>query len=77
MSYSGAISETGCPVFGFFYARLSMAIQQMNGFGIKDCLTKASLGSTCFGNITKIKNFKLLTLSIFEIFYVNQSKVVE
>ena len=33
----------------FIYARHSMEMQKMTGFGIKDCLTGASLGWKCFG----------------------------
>ena len=33
----------------FIYARQSMEMQKMSGFGIKDCLTEASLGWKCFG----------------------------
>ena len=33
----------------FIYARHSMKMQKMSGFGIRDCLTEASLGWKCFG----------------------------
>ena len=37
----------------FIYARHSMEMQNMSGFGIKDCLTEASLGWKCFGTYHK------------------------
>ena len=49
----------------------------MSGFGIKDCLTEASLGWKCFGTYNKDENFTLLTINMLEISYVNRSKVVE
>ena len=41
----------------FIYARHSMEMQKMPGFGIKDCLTEASLGWKCFGTYNKNKEF--------------------
>ena len=41
----------------FIYARHSMEMQKMSGFGIKDCLTEASLGWRCFGTFNKNKEF--------------------
>ena len=41
----------------FIYARHSMEMQKMSGFGIKDCLTEASLGWKCFGTYNKNKEF--------------------
>ena len=41
----------------FIYARHSMEMQKMNGFGIKDCLTEASLGWKCFGTYNKDREF--------------------
>ena len=35
------------------YARHSMEMQKKSGFGIKDCLTEASLGWNCFGTYNK------------------------
>ena len=54
-----------------------MELQNMSGFGIKDCLTEASLGWKCFGTYKKIENSPLLTINMLEIFYVNQSEDVE
>ena len=41
----------------FIYARHSMEMQKMTSFGIKDCLTEASLGWKCFGTYNKHKEF--------------------
>ena len=41
----------------FIYARHSMEMQKMSGFGIKDCLTEASLGWTCFGIYNKDRGY--------------------
>ena len=41
----------------FIYARHSMEMQKMSGFGIKDCLTEASLGWKCFGTFNKDREF--------------------
>ena len=41
----------------FIYARHSMKRQKMSGFGIKDCLTEASLGWKCFGTYNKGREF--------------------
>ena len=41
----------------FIYARHSMEMQKMSGFGIKDCLTEASLGWKCFGTCNKDREF--------------------
>ena len=41
------ISDVLC--LAYIYARHSMEMQKMSGFGIKDCLTEASLGWKCFG----------------------------
>ena len=41
----------------YIYARHSMEMQKMSGFGIKDCLTEASLGWKCFGNYNKDREF--------------------
>ena len=41
----------------FIYARHSIEMQKMSGFGIKDCLTEASLGWKCFGTYNKNKEF--------------------
>ena len=41
----------------FIYARHSMEIQKMSGFGIKDCLTEDSLGWKCFGTYNKDGEF--------------------
>ena len=45
------ISDVLC--LAYIYARHSMEIQKMSGFGIKDCLTEASLGWKCFGKYNK------------------------
>ena len=34
-----------------------MEMQNMSGFGIKDCLTEASLGWKCFGTYNKDREF--------------------
>ena len=34
-----------------------MEMQQMSGFGIKDCLTEASLGWKCFETYNKDREF--------------------
>ena len=34
-----------------------MEMQKMSGFGIKDCLTEASLGWKCFGTYNKDREF--------------------
>ena len=49
------ISDVLC--LAFIYARHSMEMQKMAGFGIKDCLTEASLGWKCFGKYNKNKEF--------------------
>ena len=49
------ISDVLC--FAFIYARHSMEMQKMTGFGIKDCLTEASLGWKCFGTYNKDREF--------------------
>ena len=41
----------------FMYARHSMEMQKVSGFGIEDCLTEASLGWKCFGTINKDREF--------------------
>ena len=41
----------------FKYARHSLEMQKMSGFGIKDSLTEASLGWKCFGTYNKNKEF--------------------
>ena len=41
----------------FIYARHSMEMQKMTGFGNKDCLTEASLGWKCFGTYNKDREF--------------------
>ena len=45
------ISDVLC--LAFIYARHSMEMQEMSGFGIKDCLTEASLEWKCFGIYNK------------------------
>ena len=49
------ISDVLC--LAFIYARHSMEMQKMSGFGIKDCLTEASLGWKCFGTYNKDRKF--------------------
>ena len=49
------ISDVLC--LAFIYARHSMEMQKMTGFGIKDCLTEASLGWKCFGTYNKDGEF--------------------
>ena len=41
----------------FIYARHSMQMQIMTGFGIKECLAEASLGWKCFGTYSKDQDF--------------------
>ena len=41
----------------FIHARHSMEMQIMSGFGIKDCLTEASLGWKCCGTYNKKREF--------------------
>ena len=41
----------------FIYARLCMEMHNMSGFGIKDCLTGASLAWRCFGKYNKDRKF--------------------
>ena len=49
------ISDVLC--LAFIYARHSMEMQKMTGFGIKDCLTEASLGWKFFGKYNKDREF--------------------
>ena len=49
------ISDVLC--LAFIYIRHSMEMQKMTGFGIKDCLTEASLGWKCFGTYNKDREF--------------------
>ena len=49
------ISHVLC--LAFIYARHSMEMQKMSGFGINDCLTEASLGWKCFGTYNKDREF--------------------
>ena len=49
------ISDVLC--LAFIYARHSMEMQKMSGFGIKDCLTEANLGWKCFGTYYKDRDF--------------------
>ena len=49
------ISDVLC--LAYIYARHSMETQKMTGFGIKDCLTEASLGWKCFGKYNKDREF--------------------
>ena len=41
----------------FIYARHSVEMQKISAFGIKDCLTEASLGWNCFGTYNKDREF--------------------
>ena len=49
------ISDVLC--LTYIYARHSMEMQKKTGFGIKDCLTEASLGWKCFGTYNKDREF--------------------
>ena len=49
------ISDVLC--LAFIYARQSMEMQKMTGFGIKNCLTEASLGWKCFGTYNNDREF--------------------
>ena len=51
------ISDVLC--LAFIYARHSMEMQKMTGFGIKDCLTEATSGWKCFGTYNKDREFYL------------------
>ena len=44
-------------LLAFIFARHSMEMQKMSGFGIEDCLTEASLGWICFGTYNKDREF--------------------
>ena len=48
----------------FIYARHSMEMQKLSAFGIKDCLTEASLGWKCFGTYNTIENFTLSMINL-------------
>ena len=39
------------------FARQSMKMPKLSGFGIEDCLTEASLGWKCFGTYNKDREF--------------------
>ena len=41
----------------FIYARHSMEMRKMGGFGIEDFLTEASLGWKCFGTYNEDQEF--------------------
>ena len=45
--------NTDLSCLAFIYARHSMEMQKMTGFGNKDCLIEASLGWKCFGTYNK------------------------
>ena len=49
------VSDVLC--LAFIYARHSMEMQKTSGFGMKDCLTEASLGWKCFGTYNKDREF--------------------
>ena len=49
------ISDVLC--LAFIYARRSMEMQKLSRFGIKDCLTEASLGWKFFGTYNKDRGF--------------------
>ena len=51
----------------FIYARHSRKIQKRSGFGIKDCLTEASLGWECFGTYNKDRDFTHSTINMYVI----------
>ena len=44
----------------FIYARHSLEMQKMGGFGIKDCFTEASLGWNRFGTYNEDRKFQTL-----------------
>ena len=48
---------SGVLCLAFIYARHSMEMQKMSGFGIKGCLTEGNLGWKCFGTYNKNKEF--------------------
>ena len=54
-----------------------MEMQNMSGLGIKDCLTEASLGWKCFGNITNIVKLTLLRIKMLKIFFSSRLSVGE
>ena len=49
------VSDVLC--LAFVYARHSIEMQKVSGFGIKICLTEASLGWKCFGTYNKDREF--------------------
>ena len=46
----------------------------MSGFGIKDCLTEASLGWKYFGTLNKDREFHILTVNMLEFFLPKSMK---
>ena len=64
-------------VLAYIYARHSLEMQKMNGFGIKDCITEAILGWKGFGKYNKDREFYTLKINMYVIFCVILSKVGE
>ena len=61
----------------FIYARPSMEIQNMSGFGIKDCLTEARLVWKCFGKNIEDHEFHTFDAKYTRDFIRKSIKVVE
>ena len=53
----GTISRIGCFIFRFYIRTTFNGNAKKSGFGIKDCLTEASLGWICFGTYNKVRQF--------------------
>ena len=51
-----------------------METQNLSGFGIKDCLTEAILGSKRFGTCNKDQEVTLSTIRMLEILFLNRIK---
>ena len=51
-----------------------MEMQKMSGFGLKDCLTEASLGWKCFGTYNKDREFFTFNVKYVRDFIRNSIK---
>ena len=63
-----------CYVNVFLYARHSMEMHELSGYGIEECWTEATLRWKSFRKYNKIDIFIQLTISLLNILNVNQSK---
>ena len=54
-----------------------MEMQKLTGFGIKDCLTEASLGRNCFGTYNEVGDFYTFNGKYVRDFIRRSIKVVE